>query len=105
MLVLETHRQIFEVIGGLMEAGRNVTRSALESRLPAEYGDGEPFMPLVMVLKENAADAGSALDYAEAIREDFTRKQLAKAADAAMKACRDPGKMTSDIIANLEAHI
>lgn len=105
MLNFEPHRQVFDVIGSLMESGRNVTRSALEARLPSEYGEGEPFMPLVMVLKENAADAGSPMDYAEAIREDYARKQVMKAADAALKACRDTSKMTSDIIANLEAHL
>lgn len=105
MLKEETHREIFVCVRDLMEAGRNVTRSALEARLPAEYGDGLPYLPLVESLKMTHADAGSPMDYAEAIREDFVRKNLARAADAALKACRDPGKITTEIIATLETQL
>src|SRR3569833_1601874 len=70
MLVAPEHRTIFNADEVLQESGRRVTRSTLEACLPAEYGDGLPFVPLVAVLKENASDAVSALDYAEPIREN-----------------------------------
>lgn len=105
MLVAPEHRVIFTAVEELLESGRRVTRSTLEARLPAEYGDGLPFVPLVAVLKENASDAGSALDYAEPIRENFAREKIKAAAEAAIKACKDRGKPTDDILAGLEASL
>ncbi len=105
MLVAPEHRTIFTAVEELLESGRRVTRSTLEARLPAEYGDGQPFVPLVAVLKENASDAGSALDYAEPIRENFARQKIRAAAEAAIKACKDMGKPTDDILAGLEASL
>src|SRR3569623_361135 len=105
MLVAPEHRTIFTAVEELLESGRRVTRSTLEARLPAEYGDGLPFVPLVAVLKENASDAGSALDYAEPIRENFARTKIKAAAEAAIKACKDLTKPTDDILAGLEASL
>lgn len=103
MLVAPEHQILFNAVGELLESGRRVTRSTLEARLPAEYGGGQPFIPLVAVLKENASDAGSALDYADPIRENFARQKIKAAAEAAIKACRDLTKPTDDILAGMEA--
>jgi replicative DNA helicase len=97
------HQILFNTVGELLESGRRVTRTTLEARLPAEYGEGQPFIPLVAVLKENASDAGSALDYADPIRENFARQKIRQAAEAALKACRDITKPAEDILAALEA--
>lgn len=105
MLTVPEHRTLFDAVGDLLESGRQVTRTTLEARLPAEYGDGLPFVPLVAVLKENAADAGSPLDYADPIRENFARQKIKKAAEGALKDCRDIGKSADDILATLEAEL
>lgn len=105
MLVAPEHRTIFTAIEELLESGRHVTRSTLQARLPTEYGDGQPFIPLVAVLKENASDAGSALDYAEPIRDNFARTKIKAAAETAIKLCKDLTKPTDDILAGLEASL
>lgn len=105
MLNVPEHRILFDAVGELLESGRQVTRTTLEARLPAEYGDGLPFTPLVAVLKENASDAGSPLDYTDPIRENFARAKIKKAAEAALKACRDVTKPADDILAGLEAEL
>ncbi len=84
-----------------LDVGSRVQR--WRARLPAEYGDGQPFVPLVAVLKENASDAGSALDYTDPIRENFARQKIKAAAESALKLCRDPTKPTDDILAAMEA--
>lgn len=105
MLVVPEHGILFDAVGDLLESGRQVTRSTLQARLPAEYGDGLPFVPLVAVLKENASDAGPALDYAEPIRENYARLKIKRAAEGALKDCRDITKSADDLLANLEAHL
>ena len=105
MLVVPEHRILFDAVGDLLESGRQVTRTTLEARLPAEYGDGNSFVPLVAVLKENASDAGSPLDYLDPIRENFARQKIRKAAEAALKDCRDVTKPADDILAKLEAEL
>lgn len=105
MLVSAEHQMIFGAVQGLMEAGRPVTRATLEAALPAEYGDGVPFPTLIAVLKENASEAGSALDYVDTVRDAYHRRMIQKAAEAALKACKDPTKQSDDILAGLEARM
>lgn len=103
MVMAEELRQIFEAISCLLEAGRNVTRTTLSAKLPAEYGDGQPYPALIAALKESAADAGSPLDYAEPIRENFIRHKVRRTAEAAIKQCRDVTASTDDILAGMES--
>lgn len=105
MLTGDAHRGIYEALGELMEKGRPVTSSTLQAALPEEYEDGKPYVALVAVLKENAADAGSALDYAGVIREDFKRRRIVNLVQKASKAVKDPSKCTDDILAGIEAEL
>src|SRR4051812_4204929 len=69
MFSIPVHQRIYDSIRFLSEAGRNVTFSALQAHLPAEDDEGTPYIAQLAVLKENAAEAGAAQDYASAISE------------------------------------
>jgi replicative DNA helicase len=103
MLENEEHRKIYEAVSNLMEAGRVVTKPALDSALPEEYGDGKPYVALWMSLKASGAEAGPAVDYGEAIRDRYTRKRIRRLGETAMKLERDPDKTPDDILSEIEA--
>lgn len=103
MIEAEPHRKIFEAISGLMEAGRVVTKPALDAALPEEYDDGKPYVALWMSLKASGAEAGPASDYAEAIRDRYTRKRIRRLGETAMKLERDIEKSPDDILSEIEA--
>lgn len=77
MFSLAHHREVYTAISFLAESGRNVTFSALQAHLPAEYDDGAPFIGLLASLKENAAEAGAAQDYASALSEHSAASRIA----------------------------
>src|SRR5437899_244689 len=58
------HRDIFTAIRDLSERGKQVTITALQANLPEEFDDIGPAIGVLMALKESAAEAGSATDYA-----------------------------------------
>lgn len=103
MLEVEEHRKIFESISLLLEGGRVVTKPALDAALPEEYGDGKPYVALWMSLKASGAEAGPASDYAEAVRDRFTRKRIRRLGETAMKLERDIEKSPDDILSEIEA--
>ncbi|BEV43941.1 DnaB-like helicase C-terminal domain-containing protein [Afipia carboxidovorans] len=105
MLTDDAHRGIYEAVGDLMERGRQVSSSTLQAALPEEYDDGKPYVALIAVLKENAAEAGSALDYADVIREEFKRRRVLNLVQKAGKAAKDPSKATDDILAEIETEL
>jgi replicative DNA helicase len=69
-------RDIYSKIGDLLESGRQITSVALQAFLPKEYDPGGPTVAILATLKENAIDAGSAVDYAPFIAEQTARKRL-----------------------------
>lgn len=105
MLTDDAHRGIYEAVGDLMERGRQVSSSTLQASLPEEYDDGKPYVALIAVLKENAAEAGSALDYADVIREEFKRRRVLNLVQKAGNAAKDPAKSTDDILAEIETEL
>lgn len=105
MIESEEHRKIFEAVAHLMEAGRAVTKPALDAALPEEYGDGKPYVALWMSLKASGAEAGPAVDYAEAIRDRFTRKRIRRLGETAMRLEKDIEKSPDDILSEIEALI
>jgi replicative DNA helicase len=105
MITSPEWRAIYAALSDLQERGRVVSRTALASVLPEEFDDGRPYVAEIEVLIANAADAGSALDYAEAIRNAFTRRRIRRLGEAALKAEADQTKSGDDIVAEIEAQL
>ena len=76
MLADGPYRGIYSAMVDLAERSRQVTRPALLANLPAEYDDYGPTVGILIALQENAAEAGSATDYAPFICEAASRKKL-----------------------------
>lgn len=76
MLADGPYRGIYSAMVDLAERPRQVTRPALLANLPAEYDDYGPTVGILIALQENAAEAGSATDYAPFICEAASRKKL-----------------------------
>lgn len=70
------HRAIFEAIRDLSERGKQVTITALQANLPEEFEEAGPAIGVLMALKESAAEAGSATDYAPFLAERSALKRL-----------------------------
>lgn len=70
------HRDLFTAIRDLSETGRQVTTPALLARLPEEFSDIGPAIGVIAALKENAAEAGSSLDYCHVIAEQSSAGRL-----------------------------
>lgn len=70
------HRAIFEAIRDLSERGKQVTITALQANLPEEFDEAGPAIGVLMALKESAAEAGSATDYAPFLAERSALKRL-----------------------------
>lgn len=70
------HRDIFTAIRDLSERGKQVTITALQANLPEEFDDIGPAIGVLMALKESAAEAGSATDYAPFLAERSALKRL-----------------------------
>lgn len=70
------HRDIFNAIRDLSERGRQVTITALQANLPEEYDNAGPTIGILMSIRESAADAGSATDYAPFLAERSALKKL-----------------------------
>jgi len=76
MFAISHHRQIFEAIRDLSERGKQVTITALQANLPEEFDEIGPAIGVLMALKESAAEAGSATDYAPFLAERSALKRL-----------------------------
>lgn len=70
------HQAIYDKIRELSERGRPVSISALQAVLPEEFDDAGPTAGILWSLRESAAEAGSATDYASALAERLARKRL-----------------------------
>lgn len=76
MFAVSHHRAIFEAIRDLSERGKQVTITALQANLPEEFDEAGPAIGVLMALKESAAEAGSATDYAPFLAERSALKRL-----------------------------
>lgn len=76
MFAVPHHRAIFEAIRDLSERGKQVTITALQANLPEEFDGAGPAIGVLMALKESAAEAGSATDYAPFLAERSALKRL-----------------------------
>lgn len=93
------HRQIFEAIRDLSERGKQVTITALQANLPEEFDDIGPAIGVLMALKESAAEAGSATDYAPFLAERSALKRLDALAEWLRKETRKGEKTAEDVSA------
>jgi replicative DNA helicase len=87
-ITIAHHRDIFTAIRDLSERGRPVTITALQANLPEEYEEVGPTIAILMALKESAAEAGSATDYAPFLAERAAQKRLGSLADWIKKEAR-----------------
>jgi len=79
MLVSAACRDIYTAIVDLAERGRKVSPSTVKihEKVKPEYPDeGGPTGAIIAVLQVSAEDAGSALDYADAITERYALRQI-----------------------------
>lgn len=104
MFTLSYHRDVYSAIRDLSEGGRQVTTSALQAHLPEEYDEIGPTIGLLATLKENAMEAGSAIDYADALSDFHVRRQIVSLGEFVTKASRDNGKPTADILESIEGY-
>ena len=74
-------RDIYHAIRDLSERGRQVTITALQANLPEEYDNAGPTIGILMAIRESAADAGSATDYAPFLAERSALKRLGALSD------------------------
>lgn len=88
MFAFEIHSQIYAAVADICVAGQKLSYQLVVSRLPEEMKDGQSTAAYVSVLRSNAEDSGSPLDFASDIadlsaRRSFLRqaKDLAKAAE------------------------
>lgn len=75
-LDVQHHRDIYTAIRDLSERGRPITITALQSVLPEEYDGHGPTVAILMALRENHNEAGSATDYAPFLAERSALKRL-----------------------------
>lgn len=80
-ITIAHHRDIFTAIRDLSERGRQVTITSLQAALPEEYEEVGPTIAILMALKESAAEAGSATDYAPFLAERAAQKRLSALSD------------------------
>jgi replicative DNA helicase len=98
--VIAAHREIFTAIRDLSERGKQVTVTALQANLPEEIEDS-PTIGILMALKESAAEAGSATDYAGHLAERTALKRLDGLAEWLRKDTRRGDRSAEDISAEL----
>jgi replicative DNA helicase len=95
-------RDIYIAIREVCEANRPLSMTALQAKLPEEF-EGQPIIAHLTVLKANAEDAGSARDYAEAIAEAASRRQLITLAESLIKAAKSGERSAVDVASEAEA--
>lgn len=98
-LTVVWHRDIYAAIRDLSERGRKVTVTALQANLPEEYENAGPTIGILMALKESAAEAGSATDYAPFLAERSALKRLDALAEWLKKETRKGEKTAEDVSA------
>lgn len=98
-LTVVWHRDIYQAIRDLSERGRKVTVTALQANLPEEYEDAGPTIGILMALKENAVEAGSATDYAPFLAERSAMKRLDALAEWLKKETKKGDKTAEDVSA------
>jgi replicative DNA helicase len=84
-ITIPHHRDIYTAIRDLSERGRQVTITTLQAALPEEYNEIGPTIAVLMALKESAAEAGSATDYAPFIAERAARSGLGRCLNGSRK--------------------
>lgn len=99
------HRDIFTAVRDLSERGKQVTITALQANLPEEFDDIGPAIGVLMALKESAADAGSATDYAPFLAERSALKRLDALAEWLRKETRKGEKTAEDVSAEASVRL
>jgi replicative DNA helicase len=99
------HRDIFTAIRDLSERGKQVTITALQANLPEEFDDIGPAIGVLMALKESAAEAGSATDYAPFLAERSALKRLDALAEWLRKETRKGEKTAEDVSAEASVRL
>lgn len=94
-----SHREIFTAVRDLSERGKQVTITALQANLPEEFEDAGPTIGILMALKESAAEAGSATDYAPFLAERTALKRLDALFEWGRKELRKADSSAEDISA------
>jgi replicative DNA helicase len=95
------HRDIFTAVRDLSERGKQVTVTALQANLPEEFDEVGPAIGVLMALKESAAEAGSATDYAPFLAERSALKRLDALFEWGRKDTRRGERSAEDITAEL----
>lgn len=105
---VSTHREIYSAVRDIADSGRQITTTALLAHLPEEY-DQEPMagptIGILTALRENAADAGSATDYAYVVAEHAARRQGIAALKAGIKALEAGEKGAEDVLSETSLRI
>lgn len=104
MFSMPHFRDIYSAVRDMSEGGRQVSITALQSRLPEEYEEHGPTIGILMALKESALDAGSPSDYAEFIAENSASKRLDQIG-AFIKKQRIAGKQAEEIAAEVSLQV
>lgn len=99
MMSVPHHRTIFEAVRDLSERGKQVTITALQANLPEEFDDIGPAIGVLMALKESAAEAGSATDYAPFLAERSALKRLDALSEWLRKETRKNERPAEDVAA------
>lgn len=100
MFSIPHYRDIYSAVRDMSEGGRQVTITALQTRLPEEYEEQGPTIGILMALKEGALDAGSPQDYADLLAEHAASKKLNALSDWIKK---QAGKQNAEDIAAMAA--
>jgi replicative DNA helicase len=105
MLVEPHHRDIFGAIRDASERGSSISLASLTPLLPEEYEESGPTIGILAALKENAAEAGSAVDYAPFIAEQAARRRLGNLSDWLKKESSKADSNAEDIAATAAAQL
>lgn len=101
MFSISHHKDIYGAIHDIMLGGRQLSMQALLAHLPPEYEDAGPTIGILATLKENAMEAGSALDYADPIAQSAGTRRLASIGkwlrDEISAAKRSPEEISTDL--------
>jgi replicative DNA helicase len=99
------HRDIFTALRDLSERGKQVTITALQANLPEEFDEIGPAIGVLMALKESAAEAGSATDYAPFLAERSALKRLDALSEWLRKETRKGEKSAEEVSAEASTRL
>jgi replicative DNA helicase len=101
----EIHQKIYAAIRDILNDGKKVSLTLIESRIGEEYDDGQSVMILLTALLRDCEDVTDWATESEDIIDKWRSRRLLQVVDEAKKAALKPDVMSADLLSELEVRI